>query len=632
MSIALSFEAYRSEWLRDIEDGSPSTTELGRRFAHKLLSDWLELDEASADILYCDGAGDGGIDVAYLEQGERTDPTTDGAMDGDAWYLVQSKYGSAFRGVNTILEEGRKVIDTLTGHRPRLSSLGEQLVERLANFRSQASTNDQIVLVFATESALNDEEKRALEDVRILGRSRLGDLFDVAAVSIYTIYQRVLEENPEPLIVPMKAAMVESSPDLLVGTVSLTNLYAFLKTYKSETGDLDQIYDKNVRRFLGGRRRVNRGITDTLKQHPDKFGLFNNGITIVVADFERIDGDGLRLMNPYIVNGCQTTRTIWEVFQTRLDAGGTGQHQELQTWRQSADQGVVVTKIVRVGEDGEALLGDITRYTNSQNAINDKDFLALRDDFRRWKQVMEQRCGIFLEIQRGGWDSYRAQQRLRPLANPLTQHANAFDLLKVYGSGWLGDAGTAFGRNAAFLPNGTVYKRIMEPREGQRVFDVDDLYAAFLLQKSADSYGFGRGAPKVTRRQTRYLFYLVAVEILRDVVRRHNTREPQLPELTDAFLHLFVSGDSARQQLLDTAIEVVDEYMTQGSDDSVFTEPALFDRFNQDINGFLKWEQLGKADSTPRLRSLINAYQRTMGRATGGLPAPREMITQAIFD
>jgi hypothetical protein len=631
MPTELTFDSFRAEWLRDIETGSPTTVQLGNRFAQKLLSNWLELDDISADILYCDGAGDGGIDVAFLEQGEHTDPSTDTAVEGDAWYLVQSKYGSAFRGLNTLLEEGRKVIDTLSDHRAQLSSLSQQLLERLTNFRSQASANDRIVLIFATEAQLSDEEKRALDDVRVLGRNRLGDVFDVMAVSIYTIYQRVIEENPEPLVVNLQAAMVPSSADLLVGTVCLTNLYAFLKQYKQATGDLDQIYDKNVRRFLGGRRRVNRGISDTLKQNPQQFGLFNNGITIVVADFEENSDGSLSLMNPYIVNGCQTTRSIWEVFQSRLDAGGTGHSQELQTWRQNADCGVLVTKIVRVGEDGEQLLGDITRYTNSQNAITDKDFLALQDDFRRWKHEMAQQHEIYLEIQRGGWDSYRVQQRLRPLANPLTKHANAFDLLKVYGAGWLGDAGTAFGRNAAFLPNGTVYKRIMEQRADQRTLNVDDLYAAYLLQQSADSYQFGRGAPVLMRRQTRYLFYLVAIDILRDILRRHNNREPKLPELTDALLCLYRNASSAHLELLNNAIQVVDEYMTADSEDSIFSEPALTDRFNHDVNGFLKWEQLGKSDSTPRLRGILSAYQRVMGRATGASRSPRDIVTQAIY-
>jgi hypothetical protein len=314
-----------------------------------------------------------------------------------------------------------------------------------------------------------------------------------------------------------------------------------------------------------------------------------------------------------------------------LDSGGTGYSQDLQNWAQKAERGVIVTKIVRVGEDGEQLLGDITRYTNSQNAINDKDFLALQDDFRRWKHEMGQQHGIYLEIQRGGWDSYRVQQRLRPLAHPLTKHANAFDLLKVYGAGWLGEAGAAFGRNAAFLPNGTVYKRIMEPRADQRPLNVDDLYAAYLLQQSADSYQFGRGAPKQTRRQTRYLFYLVVIDILRDIMRRHNNHEPKLPELTDALLCLYRNQNSAHLELLDNAIQVIDEYMTTDAEDSAFSEPALNDRFNRDINGFLKWEQLGKSESTPRLRGVLGAYQRLMGRPAAANRSPREVVTQAIY-
>jgi len=630
MPLDLSFDEFREEWLREVRDGTPSTTEIGHRFAHKLLSDWLELDEASADILYSDGAGDGGIDVAYLEQGEHTDPANDTSIDGDAWYLVQSKYGTAFQGATTIVEEGRKVIDTLTGNRTRLSAEGIQLVERLTNFRNQASAHDRIYLVFATEFPLNDAEMRALDDIRVIGRTRLGPIFDVHTVSIDTIYQRIQEETSRPLLVTLEASMVESATDLLVGTVSLVKLYAFLKAYKTQTGDLDQIYDKNVRRFLGGRRRVNKGITETLKSTPEKFGLYNNGITIVVADFQPLDNNQLQLMNPYIVNGCQTTRTMWEVFQTHFDAGGSGQNENLDAWRKRAEQGVVVTKIVRVGEEGEGLLRDITRYTNSQNAVNDKDFLALRDDFRTWKEEMERRYNIFLEIQRGGWSSYRAQQRRRPLAYPLKQSTNAFDLLKVYGSGWLGEAGTAFGRNAAFLPNGTIYRRIMETQPDDRSFNVDDFYAAFLLQRSADEFEFGRGAPKQTRRQTRYLFYLVALELLRDVIRRHKGGEPKLSEITTAMLAIYQSPQ-ASSEWLNSALQAVDEYMTRDTEDSIFDEPALIERYNQDLNGFLKWEQLGK-EGTPRLRSLIGAYQRMMGRVTaGGQPSPREVITQAIY-
>jgi hypothetical protein len=56
------------------------------------------------------------------------------------------------------------------------------------------------------------------------------------------------------------------------------------------------------------------------------------------------------------------------------------------------------------------LLEAITRYTNSQNAVREKDFLALTSDFKTWARQMAERYGVYLEIQRGGWDSRRALQ------------------------------------------------------------------------------------------------------------------------------------------------------------------------------------------------------------------------------
>ena len=110
MTQSVDFEAFRQEWLEDIVEGNPSTVELGSRFSRKLITQWLGVDESSDDIVYCDGSGDGGIDIAYLNRGESSD---EGSEEGDTWYLVQSKYGTAFRSSGTLLEESQKVIDTL---------------------------------------------------------------------------------------------------------------------------------------------------------------------------------------------------------------------------------------------------------------------------------------------------------------------------------------------------------------------------------------------------------------------------------------------------------------------------------------------------------------------------------------
>lgn len=628
----IAFEDYRASWLEDVTKGSPSTVELGRRFALKLITQWMEDSIETDNFIYCDGSRDGGIDLALLDTGpeEAADET---GVSGHTWYLVQSKYGSAFAGPQTLLIEGQKVIDTLDGKRERLNSLAEGLLERLSNFKRGAGPADKIVLVFATEAPLNVNEKRVLADLRSMGTARLGSMFDIEALSIETIFARLQEVEAvgltKRLKVSLDAQMVPSGQDLLVGSVGLSNLYVFLKRYRDATGDLDRIYEKNVRRFLGARGKVNKAMQSTLRDAPERFGLYNNGITIVVHDYNAGDGS-VELAEPFIVNGCQTTRTIWEVFHTRLSSGGTGINPETEAWKEKASQGVVVAKIVKVGTSGENLLQAITRYTNSQNAIREKDFLALTGDFKTWQGQLADQHGLYLEIQRGGWDSQKALQNTNPTAKQFTEHANAADLIKVYGAGWLGEAGLAFGKNPPFLPDGSVFKRIVNGAEADGgPFGVTDLYAAYLLQKYTAEYGFGRGALKQSRRQSRFLYFLVVLDLFKDVLTR--ALHPTDHRSVAAAMVEVLSSENARSALLDRAAEVIDSYFTQGNEDSLFYEPSYLNSFNADLNAFLKWEKLARSDiETPRLKQLLAVNKSVMGMSLAGSQTPRQTIMAAV--
>jgi len=241
---------------------------------------------------------------------------------------------------------------------------------------------------------------------------------------------------------------------------------------------------------------------------------------------------------------------------------------------------------------------------------------------------------VYLEIQRGGWDSRRALQKQHPHIKQFKKAANAFDLLKIYGSGWLCEAGTAFGKNGPFLPSGTIYKRIMEPSDAEdESFSVDDLYAAYQLQCATEGFDFGRGAAKASRRQTKFLFYMVVLDLLKDVMTRSDM-SPTRKNCTLALLKLLdVEHESAAQALLNTAIEVVDGYLTEGTDACVFDEPAYRngELFNYDLNAFLKWDKLGKSEEDcPRLRNLLAVNKVAMGQKVGGQPSVRETIKAAI--
>lgn len=385
MTKSVDFEQYKAAWMEPIVEGNPSTVLLGQRFAHKIISQWLDMDDESIEATFCDGSGDGGIDIAVLERAN-VSTNSDDAPEGDIWYLVQSKYGSAFSGSGTLLNEAQKLIDTLMGNRRNLSSLSANILEKINNFRVSSTEKDEIRLVYATVDPLTQNELNTLDSVRAMGRNKLGSQFDAVAISVRTIYDSQAAETEiaqqRHLKYNLNGHLTQAGSDLLVGSVSLTDLYNFLKSYRDRTGTLDQLYEKNVRRFLGGRVKVNKGMQNTLKEEPEKFGLFNNGITITVSDFS-ISGTGsYNLTEPYVVNGCQTTRTIWEVLSTKLDSGGNGANEMLEKWRAKAEKGCVVTKVAKVGSDGEALLQDITRYTNSQNAVREKDFVSINQGFK----------------------------------------------------------------------------------------------------------------------------------------------------------------------------------------------------------------------------------------------------------
>jgi hypothetical protein len=269
--------------------------------------------------------------------------------------------------------------------------------------------------------------------------------------------------------------------------------------------------------------------------------------------------------------------------------------------------------------------------------VREKYFLTLTGDLRAWQKALAalaERRGIYLEIQRGGWDSRRAYQKPNPSARQFSEWANAADLLKVNGAGWLSEAGLAFGKNPSFLPGGSVFKRLVEgpATEGSAPFGPDDLFAAHLLEKAADRLGFGRGATRPSRRQTRYLFYLNAIELIKELISRAG-RIPTRAEITKAVIRLLEEPCPPEgKEIIEAAVDDIDGYMTMGSETAVHDEPALKNTFNSDLNAFLKWEQLGKNEtSCPRYRQLLAVRKVMMGTKIAGAASLRDRAITVLY-
>ena len=133
-----------------------------------------------------------------------------------------------------------------------------------------------------------------------------------------------------------------------------------------------RLLEANVRSFLSIKGKgVNAGIQNTLRTTPGRFMAYNNGI-VLVADEMRLDAaaDGSPgiawLKGMQIVNGGQTTASLF--FAKR-------KFPETDLRRVRVPAKVIVMKVKDEARE-EALVSDISRFANSQNAVRQSDLSA----------------------------------------------------------------------------------------------------------------------------------------------------------------------------------------------------------------------------------------------------------------
>jgi AIPR protein len=127
-----------------------------------------------------------------------------------------------------------------------------------------------------------------------------------------------------------------------------------------------RLFARNIRGFLGS-TQINRAMEDTLRKRPQYFWYFNNGVTIVCDGAQKVQQKGreiLRVENPQVINGQQTTRV-------------------LAAQAQLAPKASVLVRVIQVpraidsGSDRfDELVSRIVEATNWQNQIRASDLVA----------------------------------------------------------------------------------------------------------------------------------------------------------------------------------------------------------------------------------------------------------------
>jgi len=136
------------------------------------------------------------------------------------------------------------------------------------------------------------------------------------------------------------------------------------------------LFDKNLRNFKGD-TSVNNGIKSTLSLNPDDFWYFNNGVTVLCHAIEKAAAySAERKVGKFtfkdisVINGAQTIASLGEAFKSYPNKVGKAN---------------VLIRFINVEHAPEGYDSLITRYNNTQNKIENRDFAALDPQQQRLK-------------------------------------------------------------------------------------------------------------------------------------------------------------------------------------------------------------------------------------------------------
>jgi len=132
-----------------------------------------------------------------------------------------------------------------------------------------------------------------------------------------------------------------------------------------------RLLEANVRSFLSATGKVNKGIRDTLRNDPERFMAYNNGIVVVADEAnlgKTLEGSiGIQwLKGMQIVNGGQTTASIY--FSKKRNP-------EIDLGRVRVPAKIIILRSCDTTME-EVLISDISRYANSQNSVKQSDLSA----------------------------------------------------------------------------------------------------------------------------------------------------------------------------------------------------------------------------------------------------------------
>jgi hypothetical protein len=441
--------------IREHAENSKNEVEKGNNFLQWVLTRVFEATEDDAADAIVDGANDLGID-AYLPV-DFSDNTI---------RLFQSKYGTShsLQAIAKFKEDSKRLLGKdIAKMRPELAQLVTKIKEK----------NLKIKCCYITDQRVDYAD----------------DMIEI--LDIEKIIQKLWDRIKKPAAGKKSSIKLEKMlryDNTILGVIKLRELTDFVSKNK------DYVFESNIRQWMQFKTTVNKGLRETLQNNPGKFFFYNNGITIVVNDFEELGENIIKLYAPQIVNGAQTSNSIVDHAKRTKNMNGS-----------------MTVTIIKADDEQEQ--NNITKYRNSQNSVRGKDLVSLMDFHKSIKSQLKN-CGYFYEIQAGSFDT-KTKSKQSEYEGDLAYNQYlpdnhkkvivAKDAIQVLVAGIEQRPTEAYSSPAQFLPRGSKYDDVFNDNLKD---DYKNLLYPYLVKEYAKKemkYG-KKGGHKTKRYAT--LFYV----------------------------------------------------------------------------------------------------------------------------
>ncbi|CUU53994.1 AIPR protein [Parafrankia irregularis] len=343
----------------------------------------IEDIHAVATEALTDGPDDKSCDFILVDPGERSVVIAQGyeSTSTRRQEAPQSKAGSLHQAISWLFgaRQASEVPERLRGAWQELhDALGDGQIDQIAIWfvhNLEESQNVKSELEAVQKTAYQLVRGRYTHDLTViaeeLGRNTLLNRYEGSRTPILV---------SDEFVIPVSGFFIEGGDNWTALCTSISA--AWLQQQFMRYGA--RIFSANVRGYLGSIRsenNINNGIQNTLREHPEKFWAYNNGITALVHRFSgNPDSGSIRVHGMAIVNGAQTTGSI----------GSADGH--------SAVSSRLLARFIECSDADT--VREIIRYNNRQNP-------TLSSDFRSNDRIQTKLVREFAELGVAGYNGGR---------------------------------------------------------------------------------------------------------------------------------------------------------------------------------------------------------------------------------